>query len=70
MKLSEMKQLSDSALKVELEKLAEDQRNLRFQRANGPLDNPQLVRKNRKAIARIQTLLNERRGAVAATKGD
>ncbi len=61
MKWSELKQMSDSALKVELEKSAEDMRNLRFQSAIGPLENPQVVRQTRRKAARIQTILSERK---------
>ena len=62
MKWNELKQMSESALKNELEKIAEEKRNLRFQAAVGPLENPLLVRKTRRTAARIKTLLQQKAG--------
>ena len=46
----------------ELAKLLVDEKkaqfNMRFQRANGSLENTAEIRKNRRTIARIQTFLN------------
>ena len=42
-------------------KLKKEQFNLRFQRANGQLENTSRVRVVRRDIARIQTMLGERR---------
>jgi large subunit ribosomal protein L29 len=42
-------------------KLKKEQFNLRFQRANGQLENTHRVRVVRKDIARIQTVLTEQR---------
>lgn len=67
MKWTEIRQMSDDALRSELEKLSEERRNLRFQEMVGPLENPLLKRKARRATARIQTLLRER--AASAAKG-
>lgn len=44
-----------------LVKLKKEQFNLRFQRANGQLENTSRVRVVRRDIARIQTVLGERR---------
>jgi large subunit ribosomal protein L29 len=44
-----------------LTRLKKEQFNLRFQRANGQLENTSRVRVVRREIARIQTVLNERR---------
>ncbi|MGH6875973.1 MAG: 50S ribosomal protein L29 [Rhizomicrobium sp.] len=44
-----------------LTKLKKEQFNLRFQRANGQLENTGRVRVVRRDIARIQTVLGERR---------
>jgi large subunit ribosomal protein L29 len=43
-----------------LVKLKKEQFNLRFQRANGQLENTSRVRVVRREIARIQTVLGER----------
>ena len=44
-----------------LVKLKKEQFNLRFQRANGQLENTSRVRTVRRDIARIATVLSERR---------
>ena len=46
-----------------LTKLKKEQFNLRFQRANGQLENTSRVRVLRRQIARIQTVLGERRAS-------
>jgi large subunit ribosomal protein L29 len=46
-----------------LAKLKKEQFNLRFQRANGQLENTSRVRVLRRQIARIQTVLGERRAS-------
>jgi len=45
----------------QLVKLKKEQFNLRFQRANGQLENTGRVRSLRKDIARIETVLTEQR---------
>jgi large subunit ribosomal protein L29 len=45
----------------QLVKLKKEQFNLRFQRANGQLENTARVRVVRKDIARIETVLGEQR---------
>ena len=45
----------------QLTKLKREQFNLRFQRANGQLENTSRVRVVRKEIARIETVMTERR---------
>lgn len=60
MKISEMRGMNDGALRSELDKLAEESRNLRFQEAIGPLENPMRYRQIRREAARIQTVLSER----------
>ncbi|HWU26234.1 MAG TPA: 50S ribosomal protein L29 [Rhizomicrobium sp.] len=45
----------------QLTKLKKEQFNLRFQRANGQLENTGRVRAVRKEIARLETVLTEQR---------
>ena len=52
---------SADELGEQLTKLKKEQFNLRFQRANGQLENTSRVRAVRKAIARIETVLTEQR---------
>lgn len=61
MKWTELRQMTDAALQSELYKFSEELRNLRFQKAIGPLENPQALRKARRATARINTIIQERR---------
>ena len=48
-------------LSEQLVKLKKEQFNLRFQRANGQLENTGRVRQVRRDIARIETVLTEQR---------
>jgi large subunit ribosomal protein L29 len=49
----------------QLTKLKKEQFNLRFQRANGQLENTGRVRVVRKEIARIETVMTEQRRKAA-----
>lgn len=57
--------MSDTSLKNKLRELSEEMRNMRFQGAVNPLENPLLVRTTRRTIARIETILRERLSAGA-----
>jgi large subunit ribosomal protein L29 len=50
----------------QLSKLKKEQFNLRFQRANGQLENTGRVRAVRKEIARLETVMTEKRSAQSA----
>ena len=50
----------------QLAKLKKEQFNLRFQRANGQLENTGRVRSVRREIARIETVMTEKRAAQTA----
>ncbi|MBV8978752.1 MAG: 50S ribosomal protein L29 [Alphaproteobacteria bacterium] len=50
----------------QLAALKKEQFNLRFQRANGQLENTGRVRTVRRQIARLQTVLTEKRAAQTA----
>jgi large subunit ribosomal protein L29 len=52
---------SADELSEQLVKLKKEQFNLRFQRANGQLENTGRVRQVRRDIARIETVLSEQR---------
>ncbi|MBM3505176.1 MAG: 50S ribosomal protein L29 [Alphaproteobacteria bacterium] len=53
-------------LKDELMSLRKEAFNLRFQRANGQLENTARVRDVRRTIARIKTIMRQRKAAGAA----
>ncbi|MCX8100228.1 MAG: 50S ribosomal protein L29 [Geminicoccaceae bacterium] len=65
MNASELRAQSDDALKSRLLDLKKEQFNLRFQKATGQLENTRRVREVRREIARLLTVLNERRRAAA-----
>jgi large subunit ribosomal protein L29 len=61
MKPGDVRAKTDDELVGELDVLGKEIFNLRFQRANGQLDNTARVRQVRRDIARIKTILGERR---------
>jgi large subunit ribosomal protein L29 len=63
MKATDLRQKSDDELNVQLIDLRKEQFNLRFQAAGGQLENTARVREVRRDIARIKTLLNERKAS-------
>ena len=52
-------------LETQLEELSKEQFNLRFQRANGQLENTARVRKIRRDIARPKLIISEKRAEAA-----
>jgi large subunit ribosomal protein L29 len=62
---TDLRQKSDDELKDELQKLKREQLNLRFQRASGQLEATSRVGDVRRDIARIQTVMTERRHVAA-----
>lgn len=57
----EIRAKTDDQLKDQLGDLRKEQFNLRFQKASGQLENVARVRVVRRDIARIETVLGERR---------
>jgi large subunit ribosomal protein L29 len=64
-KASDVRAKTDDELAAELDVLGKEIFNLRFQRANGQLENTARVRQVRRDIARINTILGERRHKVS-----
>jgi large subunit ribosomal protein L29 len=60
MKASDLRSRTVDELSEEVETLAKEIFNLRFQRASGQLENTARVRQVRRDIARIKTILGER----------
>ncbi len=60
MKVEELRELNRTELEVRLKELKEEQFKLRFQASMMQLENPSLVKKIRRDIARIRTILRER----------
>ena len=61
MKAADIRAMTIDQIDDEVLKLKKEQFNLRFQRANGQLENTGRVRAVRKDIARIETVLTEQR---------
>ena len=58
---SDLRTRSDDELSEQADNLGKEIFNLRFQRASGQLENTARVRQVRREIARIKTILGERR---------
>ncbi len=61
MKARELREMNDEELESRERDLAEEVFNLRFQIAAGIAENPQILRNVRKDLARVKTVLSERK---------
>ena len=61
MKIADLREKSEKELSGSLVDLCRDQFNLRMQKATGQLSKSDQIKKNRRSIARINTILNEKR---------
>jgi large subunit ribosomal protein L29 len=66
MKAEDIRARSADELTEQVEALGKEIFNLRFQRASGQLENTARVRQVRRDIARIKTILGERRRSASA----
>jgi large subunit ribosomal protein L29 len=66
MKIDELRAMTVDELKAKLGELSEEQFNLRFRLATEPLDDPLRIRKVRREIARVRTLIREKEASAAA----
>jgi len=60
MSANDLRQKTVAELKLELDTLLREQFNLRMQKGSGQLSRPDQVKKVRRNIARIKTILNEK----------
>lgn len=60
MKASKLHEMSNDELAVQLRDLKQELFNLRFQNATGQLGNVMVIKKTKKDIARVKTILRER----------
>ncbi len=60
MDVQELRELADDRLFNELEDLKESLFNLRFQKSYGQLEDPNALRRAKRDVARILTILRER----------
>lgn len=63
---ADLRQKTDDELMDELQALKRERLNLRFQTASGQLESTARVRRVRRDIARINTIVNERRLAAGS----
>ena len=61
MKINEFREMSNDELMVRRTELKEEMFNLHVQKESGQLDNPARIRAVRRAVARIETILSDRR---------
>ena len=61
MKITEIRQMSTEEIKAEVDDTREELMRFRFQRATGELVNHNQIRMARRKIARLLTVLNERK---------
>ncbi|BFU96015.1 MAG: 50S ribosomal subunit protein L29 [Nitrospira sp.] len=59
MDLKELKQLTAPELSEKAKELTQELFNLRFQLGTGRLENPMQIRKTKRTIAQVKTLLRE-----------
>ena len=67
MKSSDIRAKTADELQQQIDDLAKEAFNLRFQRASGQLENTARVRQVRRDLARIKTILGERSRAAVAS---
>lgn len=65
MNASELRKLSDAELNAQVDVLKDELFNLRFAQATGELESPHRIKEVKKTIARIKTVLTERKAAQA-----
>ncbi len=61
MKAQELREKSEAELKEELMELTQEQFKLRVQKSTGQLAKPHVLRVVRRSIARVKTLLTEKK---------
>ena len=63
MKVADIRSKSDDELQDQIRDLKKEAFNLRFQKASGQLENTSRQRQVRRDLARVKTVLGERRSA-------
>lgn len=68
MKVNELRKLSDKDLVKKIQESKKELFDLRLKQSVGNLDKPSKVRELRKDVARMNTILNERKNEVGGDK--
>lgn len=63
MKASEIRDLSEAEIEQRIAEQQKDLTDLRFRRTVAGLENPIVLRSKRREVARLQTILNQKRAA-------
>ena len=63
MKANEIRDLSEAEIEQRIAEQNRDLTDLRFRRSVAGLENPIVLREKRREVARLQTILNEKRSA-------
>ncbi len=66
MKFPELKEMTDDELLTRKRDLRQDSFHLRLQQQSGQLERPSQIRQSRREVARIETILSQRRLAKAS----
>ncbi len=69
-KSSELRGMTPDQLEDKLKSLKKEQFNLRFQGATGQLEGTARIKEARRAVARVKTILNEKKAADAAASNN
>jgi len=68
MKITEMRSMTLEELEGRYDELLEEQFGLKFRLTTQPLDDPLQIRKVRREIARVKTLIREKAAEIQATE--
>ncbi|MGI6212526.1 MAG: 50S ribosomal protein L29 [Anaerovoracaceae bacterium] len=60
MEMNKIRQMTDTELNAELDKMKKELFNLRFQHVTGQLENPVKMREVKRDIARVKTIIREK----------
>jgi large subunit ribosomal protein L29 len=66
MKIKELREMSNDELVGRRQELRRENFNLRLQQQGGALEKPHILRANRREVARIETILTERKPKASA----
>lgn len=69
MDIREIQNLTDEQLLVAIEENREEMYKLRLQKASGELQNPKLIKANRRDLARLKLVQHQRQTAGSENKG-
>ena len=68
MRADEIREMSDAEIEDKIAQSQEELFRLRFRSATQQLENPSLIRKLRRDVARMKTILTQREASSAGTK--